>query len=256
MSDGVTRGILEAHRAGAVNAASMFANTPGFAGAVTASGEAPGLELGLHFNVTIGAPVSAPSAVATLCDATGEFVSPGRLLARALAGRIEPEEVALECRAQLERLRANGIAVTHLDSHRHVHVLPGIWKGITAVGAAEGIPVRVPVEPPIGRRALAKLAIRGSWWISARRGLERGRSCRGIGLLGGRHFPEALIRTLDALPPGGTEVVVHPGYADADLATWDSYTNGRECELLALRSPQVLARLTKGDLRLVRFADL
>lgn len=257
MSDGVTRGIVAAHQAGAVTAASMFANAPGFASAVAAAKVTPGLELGLHFNITVGAPVAPPEAVATLCDSTGKFLPLWKQVVRAAAGRIDPEHIGRECRAQLERLRAHGIVVTHLDSHRHAHILPGVWERVAGLATTEGIPVRAPVEPAVGRRAWAKLAIGGAWWVSSHFGREPGtRSFRGIGLSGAWHFSDALVRLFDGLPPGGTEIMVHPGYADADLASWDSYTDGRECELVALRSPQVLGRLTRGDFRLVRFADL
>jgi predicted glycoside hydrolase/deacetylase ChbG (UPF0249 family) len=76
-----------------------------------------------------------------------------------------------------------------------------------------------------------------------------------MGAASGR-FADAFLRVLDALPPGGTEIMVHPGYVDADLLRCDDYASERELELAALRSPQVLTRLGRGDVRLVRFADL
>jgi predicted glycoside hydrolase/deacetylase ChbG (UPF0249 family) len=258
LSDGVTRGIVEAHRGGAVTAASMFANAPGFAAAVQAARESPRLDLGLHFNLTAGAPVAPPVQVPSLCGPNGELLPLGSLIRRALGGRVDPDDVTRECRAQLDRLRTNGIAVSHIDGHRHVHVLPGVWSGVAAVARGEGLPVRKPVEPIRGGRPAAKLALRVAHELVTRHpnGDPPSHHFRGIGLLGAWHFADALIELIDHLPLGVTEVMVHPGYVDADLLRWDSYGHDRERELVALRSPQVLTRLTRGDPQLVRFADL
>lgn len=236
----------------------MIANTPGVAAALVGARQAPGLELGLHFNLTAGAPVAPPAEVPSLCDSAGRFLPLARLIGRALTGRIKPEHVRRECQAQLERLRSYGVGVTHLDSHRHVHVLPGIWPVVAGLAAEQRLLLRVPVEPPTDSRVLAKLAIRSLLLLGARgdRRARPVRHFRGLGLLGAREFANALSRILDRLPPGGTEIMVHPGYVDGDLIAWDHYGREREGELRALCSPQVLDRLRRADLRLVRFAEL
>jgi len=258
LSDGVTRGIVEAHRGGAVTAASMFANAPGFAAAVHAAHELPRLDLGLHFNLTAGTPVAPSAQVSSLCRANGDFLPLGALIRRAIAGRVDPDDVTRECRAQLDRLRTNGIPVSHLDGHRHAHVLPGVWAGVAAVARCEGLPLRKPVEPVRRGRPVVKLVLRMAFGFVTRDTKDGPPShhFRGIGLLGAWHFADALVELIDQLPAGVTEVMVHPGYVDADLLTWDSYGQDRERELIALRSPQVLTRLTRGDPQLVRFVDL
>ena len=78
----------------------------------------PGLGLGLHFNLTLGRPVSPPETVASLVDAEGRF---GRDLA-VLQERARPDEVRRECEAQIEAFtRRFGRGPTHLDSHHHAH---------------------------------------------------------------------------------------------------------------------------------------
>jgi len=65
-----------------------------------------------------------------------------------------------------------------------------------------------------------------------------------------------LLTLLDRLEPGVTELMVHPGYPDAELAQWARYVSGRERELAALVSPEVRARLKRGDIELVGFGEL
>jgi predicted glycoside hydrolase/deacetylase ChbG (UPF0249 family) len=50
--------------------------------------------------------------------------------------------------------------------------------------------------------------------------------------------------------------MLHPGYDDPILAAQDPYRRAREREVAALRSPAVRARLERGDVRLVSFAQL
>src|SRR3989442_5461337 len=125
-SAGVNRGILEAHAAGVVSSVAVLVNSPGWPGArdwLRAMGE--DLGVGLPLNLTTGAPLT--TAPSLMSPRPGRFHSLAALVSRALTGRLDPAHVAAECAAQLARLREAGVRVTHIDSHRHVHVLPGVW---------------------------------------------------------------------------------------------------------------------------------
>ena len=266
LSAGVNRGIMEAHAAGTVSSTSLLVNAPGFTDAVRAAGDAPELGVGLHLNLTMGAPVSPAAAVPSLCDPhTGRFYSLSRLIARTLVGRVDGGEVALECAAQIARARGAGVRrLTHLDGHQHTHVLPGIWGPVVAAATQAGIHVmRLGLEPAsrIAWRPLAaagQLLLTASWrWATRGAPLPRHADhFRGFALTGRRDFLARLLVLLDALEPGVTELMVHPGYADASLAGWVSYGAGRERELDALRSTAVRTRLQRGDIEVIDFADI
>jgi predicted glycoside hydrolase/deacetylase ChbG (UPF0249 family) len=221
--------------------------------------------VGLHFNLTAGRPVSPPDRVPSLCDRrTGRFHSLSSLAARALAGQVAARDVAAECDAQLERFGAAGLRPTHLDSHHHVHVLPGIWVPVTIAARAAGVGVvRRPLEPlaeiawrPIAAVGQALLA--GSYRLAAHGvdPLRHAQHFRGFALTGRRDFLERLLRLLDRLEPGVTELMVHPGHSDPGLAEWVGYTHGREWELEALTSDAVRTRLQRGDIALVHFGEI
>lgn len=263
LSEGTNRGILEAHRAGVVTAASLLANTPGFEAAVRAVRELPALSVGLHLNLTMGQPVSPLDAVPTLVDAKRRRFHPlVRLVGRALAGRIDGAEVARECAAQIERLRATGLRITHLDGHQHAHVLPGIWQPVVETARQAGVgPVRIPLESParIAWRpmaALAQILLAASYRVASHDAAPPAHTnhFRGFALTGRRDFTARLLALLDSLEPGTTELMVHPGYPDAGLAGWVGYASGREHELAALTSAAVRARLLRGDIELIGFA--
>jgi len=265
-SAGVNRGILEAHAAGVVSSVSVLVNTPGWPDARDRLRAIGGtLGVGLHLNLTTGAPLTtAPSL--TTPPPTARFHSLAALVARALTGRLDPAHVAAECAAQLARLREAGVRVTHIDSHRHVHVLPGVWGVVIETARREGVPVvRVPLEPLSPRaanwRALLKQAtLAAAWGVASRRGRaavpRHADRFYGISLQGDPRFLARVVALLDRLEPGTTELMVHPGHPDGDLAGWDDYTTPRAAELAALTSPVVRARFASGAFRLVHFGAL
>jgi predicted glycoside hydrolase/deacetylase ChbG (UPF0249 family) len=262
----VNRGIVEAHEAGALSSASMMVTTPAFAEAVDlVRARVPALGVGLHLNLIAGRPAAE---VPTLVDArTGLFHPLAELARRAIAGRVSPADVRRECDAQIAALRAAGIAPTHLDSHRHSHALPGILPAVLASAAAAGIRiVRRPLDAPLlgDPVASAKMLVLHAAWRAAERGVDaagraliaRAPRFRGIALQGAPDVGPRLLALLDRLPPGATELMLHPGYDDTVLAAQDPYRAERERELAVLKSSIVRGRLDRGDIELVTFREL
>jgi predicted glycoside hydrolase/deacetylase ChbG (UPF0249 family) len=263
-SEGVTRGIIEAHAAGSVTSTSMMANGIDWENAVRFARATRTLDVGVHLNLVQGRPLLR---VPSLTDArTGELYSLGALARRAIAGRIDADELAAEVRAQIERVRQAGIAVTHLDSHRHAHVLPGIFPVVCRVAIESGIrAIRIAREPlrvnafragATARKLVLIAALRAARALPLDSALVTTDHFRGVSLQGGTHFARGLRSALDTLGPGSTELMVHPGYVDEALAAQDPYTTPRAIELAELTSPGVRERLARGDIELVSFATL
>jgi predicted glycoside hydrolase/deacetylase ChbG (UPF0249 family) len=262
---GVNRGILEAHAAGTVSSASMMVAARGFDDAVErVRREAPKLGVGLHIDLVGGKPLTAAPS---LTDAeTGRFHALDVLARRALAGQVDAAQVRRECEAQLERLTHAGIQPTHIDSHRHTHALPGILPVVAAVAYDARIPVvRRPLDSPslLDPVSGAKMLVLHAAWRTALRGvapahrelLARAPHFRGIALQGAADVRDRLLATLDALPLGATELMMHPGYDDAVLAEQDPYRSEREVEMKALLDPAVIERLQREDVRVVSFRE-
>lgn len=263
---GVNRGIIETHDAGPLTSASMMVNTPSFREAVSlARARRPRLGIGLHLNLVAGRPLTEASSLTN--GRTGEFHPLAELARRAFAGRVRRTEVERECDAQLRALADAGIMPTHLDSHRHAHVLPGILPAVAAIAHDAGLRwVRRPLDRPSWREpsVSAKMLVLHAAWrralVDVNRAhlplLARAPHFRGIALQGAMDLEARLLVLLDRLPTGVTELMVHPGYDDAILAAQDPYRDARECEVTVLRSSAVRARLARGDISVVSFADL
>lgn len=261
LSEGINRGIIEAFRAGSVTSTSVMVGMPAFGHAVSLAHDMPSLGIGLHFTLTAGPPLTrAPSLVD---EVTGEFLRAPALVRRALAGRVRSREVEDECTAQIAAARRAGLRLTHLDGHHHVHLLPGVRAAVRRVVEAERIPaVRRPSERVFGGVAWRRVAERAlvgvlapyvdpaTWHVATTDHFE------GSALLGARRFHSLLLRLLDSLQSGTTELMVHPGYVPSPLPGNDPYTTQREIELRALTSPDVLARLCSGAIRLVNYGQI
>ncbi len=258
----VNEGIEEAVEAGVVTSASLMVNTPAFEdGVARARRLGARLGVGLHLNLIVGKPVAGAAAVPTLVDGAGRFLSRNALLLKAARGGVRADEVRCEAAAQLAKLRASGLVPTHVDSHQHVHAFPGIRGAVWMAALAAGVSVvRRPVEPlfarPVGAAGVVKrLMLSAAWFapLPGPRPRPGATAFRGLVLLGSRRYEAGLLETLDTLPEGSTELVVHPGRMDPDLGAWDPYIEGRVVELRALLAPAVRARLGRGDIILSRF---
>ena len=98
VTEGVSRGILRAHREGLVTSTTVLASLPPQPELDVVARDSAGLGLGLHFNLTLGRPVSPPETVGSLVDAEGRF----RRDLAVLQERARPDEVRRECEAQIE----------------------------------------------------------------------------------------------------------------------------------------------------------
>lgn len=262
LAESVNRGILETMESGIVTSASLMVNMAGHDDAMrrVAAARARGLDvgIGLHLNLVAGRALSdCPTLVR---PAASEFHSVWSLAARAFAGRLSKGDVEREVEAQLERaeslLAPVGLRVTHIDSHRHAHCLPGIYDVVVGVARARGIAhVRHPEEssPTLLNRPPAVLAARLLRAALPRRDTVDDVAFVGLALMGSRTLDRDLQRLLAALPRGTTELMVHPGYDSPELAAIDGYRAPREREVRALTSPALRSRLRDLGMELTHF---
>jgi predicted glycoside hydrolase/deacetylase ChbG (UPF0249 family) len=260
----INRGIMEAVEGGAVTAVSMMVSQPGWLDAVQrarAAGSA--LDIGLHLNLSVGAPLTG---ISSLTDArTGEFLPVRTLIARSLGGRVRPDDAYKECCAQLDKLLDAGLTVTHLDGHKHLHLLPGVWTGVAVAAAARGgLTVRVPRERrhfgpgPSLRRRLKPTVLKAAGAIAVRRTPPPATPPAFVSttLYGDNRYGTRLHALLNALPDGTSELMTHPGYVTGPLPGGDSYGAPREAELRALTSSEFRDWLDEADVALTDFGAI
>ena len=224
---GVNDGIFDAHDHGILTSASLFAGAPETFDAIRRARSRPSLGLGAHLALVDGTPTLPPRRIPTLVDLDGRFRRSWKpFIVACLRGRVSLAEVELELVAQIDRLRSAGVRLTHLDAHKHVHAYPPVFAVVARLAGRFGVPVvRVPYErwPRIGgdadsrgtrrRQALLNVAMlpwaRRDYVTAASHGLQTPRFIGRIhtGILSA----SALAGLVRSLPPGVTELMVHPG---------------------------------------------
>ncbi|HJZ75729.1 MAG TPA: ChbG/HpnK family deacetylase [Vicinamibacterales bacterium] len=268
---GVNDGILDAHDLGILTSTSLFANAPATVDAIRRSRGRPSLGVGAHLTLVDGTPTLPARDVPTLVTDDGRFRRSWRpFIVACLQGRVSLSEVERELTAQIERLRAD-VRLTHLDAHKHVHAYPPVFAIVARLAVRFGIPtVRVPYErwsaaAALGRESDAPAATRRQAWLNALLWPWARRNYRAAAELGlrvpnftgridtGVFTRRSLRRMLHGLRPGVNELMVHPGYADADLRRMPTrLIESRLEEVALLCSLETRATLTREQITLVR----
>jgi chitin disaccharide deacetylase len=263
LSPAVSRGIMTALSAGRLNATSAMTTRPFWAAAARDLRNAGfDADVGLHLNLTLGAPLTTMPQFA---PATLPAI--GQLLRDANKQELPLAEIGREIEAQIEAfVAAFGREPDFIDGHQHVHVLPGIRQSLFAVLERTGLAGRLWLRDS-GDRPLRILArgievkkALGLAWLA--RGFAAEAKARGFmvndGFSGYSAFRDAddfaanFARYLVA--PGQRHLIMcHPGHVDAELASLDPVTTTREKELAFLLSERVVELLEKAGVRGVRF---
>ena len=210
------RATIECLEAGTLTGASIMANMPGTALAVAYARANPERSFGVHLTFAAGhseAPVLPPQEIPGLVAPGGTFLPPNRVRLLALSNRLPVEQIAAEAAAQIGCLLDQGVRVSHVDSHFHMHKLPPFQKalrdvlprfGITRVRNVQNVYTIRPLKSP-------------TYWLGAlwRRSLVRSFTTTPHFFMDADgqddRWPE---QVLERVRDGVLEVGVHPGYAE------------------------------------------
>ena len=234
LTSGVNRAIAELHQAGVLTSATLMATGAAFDDAVAIAHANPTLGVGCHITLVDGIPVAHPQSIPTLIGSDGKTLRPSLVdfVQALLRGEIREDDIEREAAAQVQKLQRAGIDVTHLDTHKHTHLFPGVARPLlhlaerTSIGA-----VRSPFEPAwtrslghggLLRRLQISLLHRMQPRFQAIPQLRHAHVLTTQGTLGisatGDLNAATLSETLAALPSDGVfELCCHPGYNDKDL---------------------------------------
>jgi predicted glycoside hydrolase/deacetylase ChbG (UPF0249 family) len=224
----VNQGIVEAHREGILTSTTLMACGAAFDDAVRLAKENPTLDIGCHL-VLVGEP-PYPATIAKLLPAVA----------------FRRIRIYDEFRAQVRRILDAGLKPTHLDTHKHTHLLPPVLEAVARVSEEFGI-----------RWVRHTLVLRGHFDRVLRKHHARATDHFTGFQVTGKFDGPILARLIRELPEGSTEFMCHPGRCGPQLlAAGTRLKESRERELRALTSPEVRMALTESNINLATFAQL
>lgn len=267
LTAGINRAIAELHAAGAVTSATLMASASATAEAIEIARSTPTLGVGCHVVLIDGTPILPPDRISSLVNPrTGQFrPTLSAFLPRLFTGNIDSSEVEAEAASQIALLQNSGLELTHIDTHKHLHMFPAVLRAVLRAARAAGInKIRNPFEPAWAVSATARASLTRVAELTVLRRLRP--ACLNLIADAGFSTTDGTIAmaatgVLDAatlaslisrLAPGTWELVTHPGYNDADL-------NRVRTRLRAQRDQEreALAALSQfPSLQLMSFRDL
>jgi len=214
-SPGINRGIVSCHENGVVTSASLMVRWPAAVEAAALARRHPSLSVGLHID---------------LCEwseSGGEWHPLYEVVPPADEAKVETE--ILRQFEVFEQLM--GGPPTHIDSHQHVHREGPAHRVAAGMSSKLGVPLR-QFHPRIrydgGFYGQGRNAESHPEWISV----------------------AALIRLIETLPDGTTELGCHPA-VDRDVD--GMYRDEREVEVATLCDPRVRAAVNANGVELISF---
>ena len=278
MTPGVNRAVLEAHQNGILTSTTLMVTGNAAEDAMRLATDAKTLDVGCHVVLLEGTPMlpakEIPSLATLTADGSTRFRrSFGAFIKAALTGRLHGEDIYREAKAQITSLRAAGFDVPHVDTHKHAHVFPSVFRPLLRAAVDCGVrAVRNPFEPSRAMGWNAAWRRRDLWarYVPVRMlrafseafleecatlGLSTPQGTFGITLTG---FADSrsFLDLLDRVPAGTWELLCHPAYED-DL--WRKLgprpgSGARELELLL--SPVVRDCIRDNGIVLTSYNDV
>ncbi|CAI0967517.1 MULTISPECIES: chitin disaccharide deacetylase [Serratia] len=240
LSKGQNYGVIEAFHYGVVSSTTAMVNSAHIQHAANLSQRYPGLQIGLHFVLTHGYPLTA---MPSLVNERGEL---GKWLwEKAESAQLDLNEIHDELISQYDKFIAVfGKAPTHIDSHHHVHMLPQIYSLVEAFAQSKSIPLRIGRQD-VERQDIPLRYDHSTEWFDA-------------GFYGEEISEALFLQVLERTDQRGAksvEMMCHPAFLDKTILA-SKYCYPRLAEVEVLTSPGIKNAIAERGYRLGSFLDL
>ena len=268
LHEAVNDAVAKASAAGVLTAASLMVGAPAAEHAVRCARDLPQLRVGLHLVLAEGSAILPRRLIPALVDEQGRF---GKELfscgIRYFAIPGVRAQLEREIRAQFAAFARTGLALDHVNAHQHLHLHPTLLKIIVRIGREFGMrAVRVPAEPfwfatrSANLRGAASRAALTPWLALMKRRLRAAGVAYNDQVFGvacsGSLDEATLLAILARLPPGVTEIYLHPAVRTTMAIAADAARYRHGDELDALLSARVRAAVAASGAVCGGYRDL
>ena len=268
--EAVDDAIRTAYTRGRITGTSIMPCGASFDGACSVLDEMGKKEVGVHLTITDSLiPCTQDKGqIQTLLSEEGTFAKGYCDLVQALLKRkMNPDEIFFEFAEQINKVKSRGYKITHLDSHQHIHMLPGILKIVIRLANTFDIPyIRLSHEPgyvvkeQFEAKDLARHLALKAFCLGRKKKIRTENVKCNDSFLGhfhaGRMNKEILEHLLKNLPEGLTELAVHIATDDPNLIQANPWYKNGKTELDILLSDDLKCLLEGEDISLVTHKEI
>ncbi len=278
LCEGVNKAIAEAHKNGILTSTTLMTNMPSAEEAIKIAKQLPTLGVGIHLNLTQGQPLSNAPLVRMLANTNGEFAySANKLAWKSLVSSKFRAAIRAELAAQIQWAIDRGVQPTHLDSHKHIHSFPAIYKIVCSLAKQFNInsirftyePTKVfyPPWPPADKDGPKRT--RFVRMMARINRLQNPKFLKTKATYGIAHTGKIDINFFKALSSelstpasccrktaAGAEVMTHPGYIDGLEKFKTRLVEQRRLEFDTLCSKEVRKFLQDAGVKLIHYGQL
>lgn len=265
LTEEINQGIVRCYQEGILKSASLIPNGSAFLNAVSLARENKGLGIGIHLCLLEERPILPKEKIPSLVDENGCFFkSYIQFLARFCLKKIRLSEIEEELDAQIQKVLSAQIQPTHLDSHRHLHLLPEIFNIVVKLARRYNIRVIRLAHQVLDFRALLsknffKCLILLIFSIQNKKklkgtGIHYANSSLGISCSGNMTYYK-LVNLLSKIMLGTTEIICHPGY-NVNESRYLHWQYQWEQEMTALINPHLKELIRDLNIELVNWKDI
>ena len=232
LSEGVNYGIISAFKNGIVKSTTVMVNMPAFEHGVALLKENDGLGCGVHMTLSLNKPILTTHK--TIVDENGSFYR--RITNDLIKEKFDLEEVYNEFCAQIDKAKENGIKISHLDSHHHVHTLAALKPVIERIVEKYKLPIRGGFEDAINYERV--IPMMDSFYNEN---------------VNKEYFEKNIkqIKQYEAL-----DIMSHPAFIDKTLYKATSYSMKRMDEHEILTSKSVKELLEKNNIEITSYENV
>lgn len=266
----INNGIIRCFQKGCLTSTSLMCGAPAFDHALALLKENPLLGVGIHLTLVGGvAPVLPAKEVPTLVDGNGFlFADYTVFIKKFYLGQIKKEEIVRELNAQMLKAVKAGVHFTHVDSHQHLHVLPGIVPIIVDLCKEFNVTaIRLPQEAYFAdygyKTSVGRKVGRAGLTFCARLAAKQFKRAGLVypdhffGMLAGGNISVPIVHAfLSGLRRGTGEIMTHPGNSKFVLSKLYSWGYNWEQERDVFLNKDIKNEIEKKNICLINFGDI
>jgi chitin disaccharide deacetylase len=248
---------FDAMEHGIVSSASIMVPCPWFKEAAEYAVKHADKDFGVHLTLNCEwhsyrwGPVAPKDKVPSLLDEEGYLWSSVEQVAK----HAKTEEVEIELRAQIERAKQFGVPITHLDTHMgSVLARPEIVQVYVKLGLEYNIPILFMRDPtPLREENPALLQ-----YVDQIAAALAAKGLPVLDTIGQFYSADTLAQRyqnyenfLKAVKPGVSQLIIHCGYNNAELAAVTDSAKGRDGDRRIFTDPKIKALVKKLGIEVI-----